>query len=169
MDALKMLKQDHDKVEELFDEVCGLSDRAHKRRALLVRRICEELDVHAQVEEKIFYPSVRAADEKVGDLVLESFEEHALVKKLVAELQAMDESDERFMAKTTVLKELVSHHVDEEEDELFPKVRKAMEKDELEQLGQRMEQMKMRLQSGAATASERPRARRGNGAMHAVR
>jgi hypothetical protein len=94
-------------------EMCGLSERAHKRRAMLVGRICEELDVHAQIEEKIFYPAIRAADEAIGKLVLESFEEHALVKKLVAELLAMNESDERFMAKTTVLKELVSHHVDD--------------------------------------------------------
>lgn len=169
MDALKLLKQDHEKVEELFDEVCELSERAHKQRRMLADRICDELEVHATVEEKIFYPSVRNADEEVGDLVLESFEEHALVKKLVSEIRHTEESDERFMAKIKVLREMVMHHVEEEQDELFPKVKKAMEKRQLEEMGERIEQMKMRPEGEVeemptARLRLRRRARAGNGA-----
>ncbi|GAC1583765.1 MAG: hemerythrin domain-containing protein [Polyangiales bacterium] len=142
MDALKLLKQDHKVVKELFEKVDSMSDRALKAKRLTVDKIIAELSIHAQIEEKIFYPSIRSASAEIESVVLESFEEHAIGKRLLSELKTMSAEDERFDAKVTVLKEMVEHHVEEEEDELFPKVRRAMDAKALEALGQKLEQAK---------------------------
>lgn len=169
MDALKLLKEDHEKVDELFDAFEKSTDRAQKKRRLLVDKICHELTVHAAIEEKIFYPAVRRADEEIGDMILEAFEEHAIVKQLVAQLKSMSETDERFAPKTKVLTELVRHHVKEEEKDLFPKVKKVMSAEEREVLGEQLEQAKLRVQKAEAEALDRRPRSNGNGQSASVR
>lgn len=135
-DAIAVLKADHRHVEELFDKFEALGDRAHKTRKATVSKIIEELSVHAGIEETVFYPAVRdrlaAADES---MVLEALEEHHLVKLTLNELQSMSAQDERYVAKVTVLREVVDHHVEEEEGELFKRVRSEFSKAELADLG----------------------------------
>jgi iron-sulfur cluster repair protein YtfE (RIC family) len=113
VDALKVLKQDHQKVKTLFGEVESLGDRANAQRKKLFQQIDEELTVHSQIEEKIFYPEFRrhAQDSEEKEEVLEAYEEHNIVKNLIHELEDLDPKDETYKPKLEVLKELVEHHV----------------------------------------------------------
>jgi hemerythrin superfamily protein len=140
-DGLRMLKQDHNEVEELFRKFDRAGDKAYKTKAKIVRQIIEDLSKHAAIEEQIFYPAVR---ELVGDdaEVFEALEEHHIVKWMLSELDGMDPQDERFDAKVTILKENVLHHAKEEEREMFPQVRKALSPADLRDLGERMEKAK---------------------------
>ena len=134
-DAIRLLTDDHRQVEELFARFEKTGDRAHKQRQGLVQRITEALSVHASIEEEIFYPAVRRSVDDAGDDVLEALEEHHLVKLTLAELETMDPSHERYGAKVTVLIENVRHHVEEEEGELFPTVRDALDPAQLRAIG----------------------------------
>lgn len=147
MDAIKLLKQDHDVVETLFTQFEAAGDRALKTKARLAQKICAELQTHAVIEEKVFYPGVMRLDAAIGKLVRESLEEHAIVKRLVAEIGATEAGDDRIEAKVTVLMELVRHHVKEEETDLFPMVRKALPRDGIVALGEKMETMKQRVKT----------------------
>jgi hemerythrin superfamily protein len=138
MDAITLLKDDHQTVEQLFKRFEKAGDRAHVQKRQIVDRIIEELSVHAAIEEQVFYPVARAAVPKTEDLVLESLEEHHVVKWLLSELVDMDPAHERFDAKVTVLIENVRHHVEEEESDFFPKVRKQLGRKELTDLGETM-------------------------------
>jgi len=106
------------------------------------RRIIEELTAHAYIEEQIFYPEARAAVPETEDHVRESIEEHHIVVWLLSELRGLSPDDERFDAKVSVLTENVRHHVEEEEQDWFPEVRKAMGRKRLQELGERMEKAK---------------------------
>ncbi len=135
-DAIAILKADHRRVTELFDKFEDLGDRAHKSRESTVDKIIVELSVHAGIEEEVLYPALRERFSATDDgQVLEALEEHHVVKLLLDELQAMSSTSERYGAKVTVLREIVDHHVDEEEDELFKKVRQKFTRSELVQLG----------------------------------
>ncbi len=144
MDAIALLTTDHKTVEQLFKKFEKLGPRAKKTKQDVVERIIKELSVHAAIEELVFYPAVRQAieDEKVTDLVLESLEEHHIVKWVLSELQGMSSEHERFDAKVTVLMENVRHHVEEEEEELFPAVAKAFDKERLNEMGKAMAEAK---------------------------
>jgi hemerythrin superfamily protein len=142
MEATKLLRQDHQTVEKLFKRFEQAGDRAYKSKRKIVDDVIRELSIHAAIEEQVFYPGVRAAAKKQEDLVLESLEEHHIVKWVLSELEGMDPKDERFDAKVTVLIENVRHHVKEEEQEMFPSVRKALSRKELEELGERLQQAK---------------------------
>lgn len=150
MDALKLLKEDHKKVKALFEEVEALGDRASAGRKKLFQKIDRELTVHAKVEETIFYPEFRrrAEDSEERDEVLEAYEEHALVKTLIGELENLDPKDEKYKPKLSVLKELVNHHVKEEEGTMFKMARDLFEKDELNEIGDRILEEKQEM--GAA-------------------
>lgn len=139
-DAIAVLKADHQKVSKLFDEFEALGPRAHKTRESTVARIIKELSVHAGIEEEVFYPAVRERC-ATGDepMVLEALEEHHLVKLTLNELESMPSQSERYTAKVTVLREVVDHHVKEEENELFKRVRTAFTKSELVELGEQLD------------------------------
>jgi hemerythrin superfamily protein len=139
MDAITLLRDDHRAVEKLFKQFEKAGPRASKTKANLVNKIIQELAVHAAIEEQVFYPAVREADE---DMVLESLEEHHIVKWVLSELQGMSPTDERFDAKVTVLIELVRHHVKEEESDLFPEVRQLLTRKELADVGEMLEKAK---------------------------
>ena len=123
-DAIAILEADHRKVEALFKEYEALGDRAVVTKKKIADQICAELTVHAQVEEEVFYPAVRKPI-KDGDLVDEAIVEHASAKELIAQISAMSPEEDLYDAKVKVLSELIEHHVGEEEDEMFPKVRKS--------------------------------------------
>jgi hemerythrin superfamily protein len=138
MDAITLLKDDHKTVEQLFRRYEKAGDRAHAEKRNLVDRFTEALSVHAAIEEQLFYPVARATVPGTEDMALESLEEHHIVKWVLAELEDMDPGDERFDAKVTVLIENVRHHVREEEQEFFPRVRDELGRDALNRLGDAM-------------------------------
>lgn len=145
MDAIELLKQDHRKVEEIFAEI----EKSKNGRDRLFTELATELTVHAEIEEQLFYPAVQNA-KQTHDLVLESFEEHKQVKMVLADLEKTDKSTDTWLAGLKVLMEDVQHHVKEEETGLFPKVKdKVLSKEELEDLGRRMEEMKAERLSAA--------------------
>ena len=139
MDAITMLRQDHKEVERLFKRFEKAGPNAHVLKRDIVDRIIKELSVHAAIEEQVFYPAIREAVPDTDDEVLESLEEHHIVKWTLSELDGMDPTHERFEPKTTVLMESVRHHVTEEETELFPQVRAALGRRQLAELGEAME------------------------------
>ncbi|HVU75025.1 MAG TPA: hemerythrin domain-containing protein [Mycobacteriales bacterium] len=142
-DAIAVLTADHRTVDQLFTKLERTGDGAKKERADLAEQIVRELSIHAAIEELVFYPTVRQLNKDIESMVLESLEEHHVVKWICDELHGMKPDAERFTAKATVLKETVQHHVEEEESDLFPKVRKAMDVDALTELGERLEQAKV--------------------------
>ena len=119
----------------MFKQFEKAGDRAYTDKRRIVDRIIEELSVHAAIEEQLFYPVARQTVPDTEDIALESLEEHHIVKWVLSELEKMDPQDERFDAKVTVLIENVRHHVKEEEDEFFPKVRAELSRTALNDLG----------------------------------
>jgi hemerythrin superfamily protein len=144
--ALGLLEEDHQQVEGFFNEYENLEDAGEKERMAL--RICSALTIHAQIEEEIFYPAAREAIEKV-ELIDEAIVEHASAKQLIAEIKEMNADDELYDAKVKVLGEQVLHHIEEEEDELFPEI-ESSELD-LEALGKKMAERKTALLKETAT------------------
>jgi hemerythrin superfamily protein len=142
MDAITLLREDHRTVEKLFKDFEKAGPRAAKTKTKLVKQIIRELAIHAAIEETVFYPAVRDASEDIEDTVLESLEEHHIVKWVLSELEKMTPDDERFDAKVTVLIENVRHHVKEEQDDMFPEVRRALGRKRLLELGEALEQAK---------------------------
>jgi hemerythrin-like domain-containing protein len=142
MDALTLLKDDHDKVKDLLTELTETTDRAEVTRQRLFATIKGELTVHEIIEEEIFYPELKAHP-KAADIVLEGYEEHHVVDLLMGELEALDVTDESWGAKAKVMQENIEHHIEEEEGEMFEQARQVFDRDELEALGARMEERKM--------------------------
>jgi hemerythrin-like domain-containing protein len=141
MDALSLLKADHVKVKKLLAELETTTERGVKARTELFATIKGELTVHETIEEEIFYPALKGHP-KAKDVVLEGFEEHHVVDLLMSELEAMDVDDESWGAKAVVMKENIEHHIEEEEGDMFKAARQVFDRDELEELGRRMEQRK---------------------------
>ena len=133
-DAIVMLKDDHKQIKACFREF-QKSTTTDARKGKLVEQIIELLTVHTYVENEVMYPRVRALLPDLEDDVLESYEEHHVADVLVMELLPMSPGDERFEAKTTVLIENVTHHIDEEESEWFPKVREGLSRTQLREIG----------------------------------
>ena len=148
-DAIALLEADHKEVKALFEKFEGLSDRSKVGKKTLADQICDALTVHTQIEEEIFYPAVRAAI-KDDDIMDEALVEHAGAKDLIAQIAAIDPGDELYDAKVKVLSEQIDHHVEEEEGEMFPKVRKSGL--DLVALGEQMEARKAELQGTHAEA-----------------
>ena len=137
-DAIVLLKEDHKRVRQLFREFQRAGENAKAKKAAIVDSIIEELTVHTYLENEVMYPAVRKALPDLEDDVLESYEEHHVADVLVMELSVLTPDDERFDAKTTVLIESVSHHIEEEEQDWFPKVRAGMGRKDLQELGAAM-------------------------------
>ena len=149
MNAFTLLKADHKKVAGILEKLDSTTERGVKTREELFTQLKTELDVHARIEETIFYPELKKADE-TRDITLEAFEEHRLVKQLLGELEKMDKGDEQWTARFTVLKENVEHHVEEEESDMFPKARKVLSEEQAETLGTQMEEAKSKELKAAA-------------------
>jgi hemerythrin superfamily protein len=143
MNAIELLKSQHREVEDLFEKYEN-SDKSPAQRKL-VEELCDKLTVHAAIEEKHFYPAVKAR--QTEDILLEALEEHLAAKRVMADLLDLKPSDETFEPKVKVLQEQIEHHVEEEEEELFPKVAKLLDADELLALGQEMTATQVELES----------------------
>jgi hemerythrin superfamily protein len=135
MDAIALLKADHKAVSKLFREYKASKRAGRANRSKIVDKIIKELSIHAAIEEKVFYPAVREEIPKLEDSILESLEEHHVLKWTLEELATIDAEDERYDAKVTVMMEQVRHHVEEEETDWFPKVRDKMPRARLQELG----------------------------------
>ena len=141
MNAFTLLKADHKKVAGILEKIDATTERGIKTREELFAQLKNELDIHAHIEETVLYPALEEADE-TRDITLEAYEEHALVKQLLGELETLDKSEETWTAKFTVLKENIEHHVEEEEGEMFKKARKVLSEEEAEELGAKLEAAK---------------------------
>jgi len=138
-DAIVLLKADHKEIRRLFREFRAAGDKANKKKAKLVGQIIELLTVHTYIENEVMYPEVRALLPDLEDDVLESYEEHHVADILCMELAGLTPDAERFDAKTTVLIENVTHHIEEEEQDWFPKVRAGLGRKQLQELGAKLE------------------------------
>ena len=137
-DAIVLLKQDHKEIRRLFREFEKAGDNAVVKKGKIVDQILENLTVHTYLENEAMYPEVRKLLPDLEEDVLESYEEHHVADVLCMELAAMSPDDERFDAKTTVLIENVTHHIEEEEKDWFPKVREELGRKQLQEIGVRM-------------------------------
>lgn len=137
-DAIVLLKDDHQQIRKVFKDFEAAGDDAEKRKGQLVDKMIELLTQHTYIENEVMYPRVRELLPELEDDVLESYEEHHVADVLVVELSSMKPSDERFDAKTTVLIENVTHHMDEEEQDWFPKVREGLGRKALQEIGEEM-------------------------------
>ena len=138
MKATDLLKKQHKEVKALFKKI-EKTENARERRQLM-EQISQQLELHTQIEEEIFYPAVRESGKKAEEMIDEAYEEHHVVKLVLQELPQVDPEDERFEAKMTVLSELVQHHVEEEESEMFKIAEKGLGKERLTELGDEMAQ-----------------------------
>ena len=147
MDAFSLLKADHRKVEDLFSQLESASGQAKMR---VFEQIKMELELHTHIEEKFFYPALEKP-KQTHDLTLEAYEEHDVVKKLLQQMGRAKSATEEWEAQAKVLQENVEHHVEEEENELFPKAEAALSEEDIETLGEQMEAEKERKQRSASS------------------
>jgi hypothetical protein len=141
MDAIALLKADHDKVKKMLADGEETTERAEKTRTELFDTLKAEMMIHERIEEEIFYPALKEHP-RAKEIVLEGFEEHHVVDEIMGELEATDVTDETWGAKFKVMKENIEHHIEEEEGEMFKQARAVVDADELEQLGARMMELK---------------------------
>jgi hemerythrin superfamily protein len=137
MNAIDLLKADHETVDQLFQKVKSTEEEQHPE---LFEKIREELDVHAHIEEKVFYPRLIAeGDEELSDITKEGIEEHHQVKVLLREIGALKDESDKFEPKLKVLMEDVEHHVMEEEGEMFKMVEEQFDRETLDTIGEELE------------------------------
>ncbi|MPZ73562.1 MAG: hemerythrin domain-containing protein [Nitriliruptorales bacterium] len=154
MDALTLLEKDHDTVRELFSQFKTAKERPDTNRMRsLQQRIFHELEIHTAIEEEVFYPAAEQVGQEAEELVNEGVEEHHVVDVLMSEIRGLEAEDDAWVAKMSVLIENVEHHAEEEETELFPKLREVFGKDRLAELGRQLEQAKQRRQQASADPS----------------
>lgn len=145
MNALTVLRADHETLRELFDQFKDAKESKDTARLEeLQQKIFRELEVHTTIEEEVFYPEAQEVGEEAEDLVKEGVEEHHVVKILMDEIEDLTPDDDAFVAKMTVLIENVEHHAEEEEEELFPQLEKVFGQERLEALGEKLQQAKER-------------------------
>ena len=149
MDVLQLLKEDHDKIKKILTHLESTTDRGVKTREEFYTKVRAELQVHEAIEEEILYPALKEHP-KAKDLVLEAYEEHNVVDMVIAEIDALPYDDETWGAKLTVMRENIEHHIGEEESEMFEQCRNVFDRDELAELGDRMEARKEELQRAMA-------------------
>lgn len=149
MNAIELLVQDHKLVKKLLEELSSTTERAVKKRTELLQRIGQELQIHTALEEQILYPAIKQAGGKEeAKMYYEAKEEHRTVDALVLpDLLHTEAGTLEFAGRVKVMKELLEHHIEEEEDEMFPTAKKLLGMDQLEELGQAMEMQKKRLKS----------------------
>jgi hemerythrin-like domain-containing protein len=145
--AIDMLKEDHDHVRRLLAQLSETTARAAKTRPDLLKKIATEVQIHTRLEEEIFYPAFREAGGSDHEkMFFEAKEEHRAVDDLVMpDLQKTDPASETFSGRAKVLKELIEHHAEEEEQEMFPEARKSLSGEQLVELGERMAERKKEL------------------------
>ena len=166
-DAIALLKQDHRTVSQLFDE---FEKADEEEQSAIAQRVCQLLTVHAQIEEELLYPAAKECfegDEENEDLVNEAEVEHGSAKELIAKIEGMSSGDEHFKATVTVLGEYIKHHVKEEENELFPQLKKS--ELDLKELGGRLADRKFALMEQLGIEEQEPAQPRKRAAAKATR
>jgi|tagenome__1003787_1003787.scaffolds.fasta_scaffold20493877_2 hemerythrin-like domain-containing protein len=148
MNAIKLLKQDHEKMKRLFKVLEDSAANSPRVRQETFEKLRQEISLHEEIEEKVLYPALKAHP-TLKDIVLEGFEEHHVVDVILCEIEGVPFGDETWMAKLKVMKENLEHHIEEEEDEMFPKAADEFSKEELESLGSRMEDYRQQLLESA--------------------
>lgn len=148
MNPFELLKDDHKKVKKLLEELDSTTERGIKTRQELFEKVQREMKVHEAIEEEILYPALKQ-HAKAKEIVLEGYEEHDVVDRLVGELAQLSVEDESWGAKLKVMKENVEHHIEEEEDEMFSKAREVLDDDALGDLGDKMAARKKELEATA--------------------
>jgi hemerythrin-like domain-containing protein len=147
VNAVKMLKADHDRVQALFKEFEAAGERAYEKKRGIAEEVFTELEIHTMLEEEMFYPAVQARADKEGEeLIAESLQEHHVVDVLMREIRKLDPGNDAYQAKFQVLMENVEHHIEEEEGEMFPMASEHLA-DTLDSLGTKMEERKQELQT----------------------
>jgi len=142
-DAISMLVSEHREVERGFEEFENLGDGSTTQKKKLADKICQQLEKHMAIEEKIFYPTLKKELKGSEEMVNEAIVEHSSAKELMKQIQAMKGDEKLFDSKVHVLKELIEHHIEEEEEEMFPKAKKSSL--DLEALGQQMSDLKQKI------------------------
>ncbi|MEX0790414.1 MAG: hemerythrin domain-containing protein [Actinomycetota bacterium] len=148
MDAVALLKQDHEEVKKIMEKLDKTTERGVKTREELFAKLRSEMTIHETIEEEIFYPALKEHP-KAKELVLEGYEEHHVVDLIMGEISKTPYDDETWGAKFSVMKENIEHHIEEEEGEMFKQARDVFSKPELEELGTRMEERKNTASVGA--------------------
>jgi hemerythrin-like domain-containing protein len=163
-DAVSLLERDHEEVRELLGQLEGTTTRASAKRAELLERIALEVRVHAKIEEEIFYPAFRQAGRSGEDekLFYEAREEHGLVHTTLPQIESTDPATELFGARAKVLKDLIEHHAEEEEDELFPRAKELLGRERLVELGERLRARKEELKAQGGPEPEGDAGREGD-------
>ena len=146
MNAIRLLKNDHEDVKKMLSELDDTTERAVKTREQTFTKLKADLEVHEAIEEEIFYPALKEHP-KTKDIALEGYEEHHVVDTVMGEMLDLPVSDETWTAKFTVMKENLEHHIEEEEGEMFKQARQVFDDAELEDLGNRMEMRKKERQA----------------------
>ena len=146
MNAITLLKQDHEDVKKMLSELDDTTERAVKTRKQTFTKLKADLEVHEAIEEEIFYPALKDHP-KTKEIALEGYEEHHVVDTVMGEMLNLPVSDETWTAKFSVMKENLEHHIEEEEGEMFKQARQVFDDAELEDLGNRMEMRKKELQA----------------------
>jgi hemerythrin-like domain-containing protein len=151
-DAISLLKKDHATVKQLLNRMEKTTEKASARREQLLKEIENEIKIHTRIEEELFYPAFKEAARKADvHLYWEALEEHHVVDMVMSEAKGTDVESEEFGAKAKVIKDLIEHHAEEEETQMFPKARRIMSATELRDLGNRLQERKKELQAGVLT------------------
>jgi hemerythrin-like domain-containing protein len=150
MNILTALKSDHKELKKILEDIEGTTERAEKKRLTVFAKFKEEIVAHARAEESVVYEKLKGiVDKDDCDTLLEGYEEHYLVDKLIPEIENLSPTDEVWTAKVTVVKEMLEHHIKEEEDEIFAMVRKEFDPDALEIMAERFEALKAKKKKAA--------------------
>jgi len=152
MDALQMLKDDHERVKKLLTDLESTTERAVKTREQGFATLKDELTVHELIEEEVFYPALKEHAE-AKDIVLEAYEEHDVVDTILSELGETSVEDETWMAKFTVMKENLEHHIEEEEGEMFKQARQIFDSNTLRSLADRMQELRESARNGRTSST----------------
>jgi hemerythrin superfamily protein len=153
MDILKSLKQDHDEVKQILEEITESSDRAEKKRLTLFLKFKSEIVAHARAEEEVVYaPLLEALKKDDAATIREGYEEHFLVDKLLPEIEQLSPSDPQWLAKVTVVKEMLEHHIKEEQGEIFGMVRKEFESEQRAAMDEQFQSIKSEIKKTSKAA-----------------
>lgn len=146
-ELFELLQNDHDKVKSILDDLSETSSNAHKTRESAFRKLKDELIPHMRAEERAFYSALEQYEE-AREVALEALEEHHVAEGLLNELSSMDMSDERWSAKLKVFQELLEHHIEEEESEVFDAAEESFDDDQMEEITQQIKSIKQEIKAG---------------------
>ncbi len=143
MDPFQILSKDHRAVEHIFEKIEKTDNREAEQREQMFQKVRQELELHAQIEEKVFYPELKRFD-GTKKLVSEALEEHAEIEQMLQEIGSLSAEDDQWSEMINELKMAVGHHVREEEDQIFPAARRELDQSRIDEIGRRIEDMKQK-------------------------